>query len=165
MPQLSIIQLYNQLHKNLCSIYAQLQALGGRIRKKWTTALSEARLSGTIVYDGNPFIFNSRSAFVIDEEDPPIFGNLTVQETFLLATYFQFHKLTAEARTEKIESMLRQLHLRRCRYFLVGATDKKRCRLNGGERKRLSIGKALMVDPEILFCDEVRFTFLSHVAE
>ncbi len=88
------------------------------------------------------------------------------QEDLLLSTYTPYEALvfaahlglprssTAAQRTTLVEAALRALGLSRVAGRTVGLRDAGSGGLSGGERKRVSLGVALVTAPAILLCDE-----------
>lgn len=103
------------------------------------------------------------SAYVMQEDT--LLGNLTPRE---LLTYSALLRLPRSVpkreKLERVEKVLAQLNLVRCADTRVGVTGVKRG-ISGGERRRVSIGLDLIVNPRLLFLDEPTSGLDSTMAE
>ncbi|KAE8661388.1 ABC transporter G family member 21 [Hibiscus syriacus] len=121
-----------------------LTALGGRLTGKF---------SGTITYNGRPFSSSVKRRIGFVAQDDVLYPHLTVLETLTYAALLKLpKKLTTQEKIEQVELILVELGLARCRNNVVGGPLLRG--LSGGERKRVSVGLEMLVDPSLLMLDE-----------
>ncbi|CAN1306275.1 ABC transporter G family member 14 [Linum perenne] len=121
-----------------------LTALGGRLHGK---------LSGKITYNGQPFsgAIKRRTGFVA--QDDVLYPHLTVTETLMFTALLRLPKtLTWEEKAQHVEQVLVELGLTRCRNSMIGGPLFRG--ISGGEKKRLSIGQEMLINPSLLLLDE-----------
>ena len=78
-------------------------------------------------------------------EEPSVFRHLTVEENILCI--LETLNLTSEERKSRLHTLLGELHL-------TPLAKKKASSLSGGERRRLQITRALIIEPSLLLLDE-----------
>ncbi|KAL4586544.1 hypothetical protein LXL04_011180 [Taraxacum kok-saghyz] len=121
-----------------------LTALGGRLPGK---------TSGTITYNGQPFSSSMKRKIGFVTQDDVLYPHLTVLETLTYAAMLRLPKtLTLEEKVEQAELIIIELGLTRCRNSIVGGPLIRG--VSGGERKRVSIGQEMLVNPSLLLLDE-----------
>lgn len=123
-----------------------LTALGGRHR--------HALLSGKITYNGKPFsgAVKRRTGFVTQHD--VLYPHLTVSETLWYTALLRLPRaLGAGEKRAQAEAVARELGLTKVAHSMVGGVRGVRG-LSGGERKRVSIGLEMLVDPSLLLLDE-----------
>ncbi|KAK9051138.1 hypothetical protein SSX86_027764 [Deinandra increscens subsp. villosa] len=121
-----------------------LTALGGRLPGK---------ISGTITYNNQPFSPSVKRKIGFVTQDDILYPHLTVLETLTYAAMLRLPKsLTHEEKVEQAEMIITELGLTRCRDTIVGGVIVRG--VSGGERKRVSIGQELLVNPSLLLLDE-----------
>ncbi|KAM3206983.1 hypothetical protein ACQJBY_062270 [Aegilops geniculata] len=123
-----------------------LTALGGRHR--------HALLSGKITYNGQPFsgAVKRRTGFVTQND--VLYPHLTVSETLWYTALLRLPRaLSAGEKRAQAEAVARELGLTKVAHSMVGGVRGVRG-LSGGERKRVSIGLEMLVDPSLLLLDE-----------
>lgn len=121
-----------------------LTALAGRLPGK---------ISGSITYNGQPFssAMKRKAGFV--SQDDILYPHLTVLETLTYAAFLRLPKnLTKKEKIEQAELIIMELGLIRCRNSMVGGPLVRG--ISGGERKRVSIGQEMLVNPSLLLLDE-----------
>ncbi|KAF9685108.1 hypothetical protein SADUNF_Sadunf03G0020000 [Salix dunnii] len=121
-----------------------LTALGGRLNGK---------LSGKITYNGQPFsgAMKRRTGFVA--QDDILYPHLTVTETLLFTALLRLPKtLTRDEKAQHVERVMAELGLSRCRNSMIGGPLFRG--ISGGEKKRVSIGQEMLINPSLLLLDE-----------
>jgi branched-chain amino acid transport system ATP-binding protein len=107
-------------------------------------------ISGSIVFDGRslvglpPFTI-ARSGVGFAPEESEVFGELTVAENIAMPTWTRPTGRSAQARINDAYTVFPRLE----RYRDRGGAE-----LSGGERKMVSIARALALDPKLLLLDE-----------
>lgn len=121
-----------------------LTALGGRLNGK---------LSGKITYNGQPFsgAVKRRTGFVA--QDDVLYPHLTVTETLLFTALLRLPKsLARNEKVQHVERVISELGLTRCRNSMIGGPLFRG--ISGGEKKRVSIGQEMLINPSLLLLDE-----------
>ncbi|KAH6835437.1 ATP-binding cassette 14 [Perilla frutescens var. hirtella] len=121
-----------------------LTALGGRLGGK---------LTGSITYNGKPFsnAMKRNTGFVT--QDDILHPHLTVLETLVYTAFLRLPKtLTKAEKVRQAEAVISELGLNRCRDSIVGGHLNRG--VSGGERKRVSIGQEMLINPSLLLLDE-----------
>ncbi|XP_043694809.1 ABC transporter G family member 14 [Telopea speciosissima] len=122
-----------------------LTALGGR--------LTGRKLSGKITYNGQPFsgTIQRRTGFVA--QDDVLYPHLTVTETLVFTALLRLPgTLTRDEKVQHAEEVITELGLSRCRNSMIGGPLFRG--ISGGEKKRVSIGQEMLVNPSLLLLDE-----------
>ncbi|XP_020234286.1 ABC transporter G family member 21 [Cajanus cajan] len=123
-----------------------LTALAGRLAGK---------LSGAVTYNGHPFSSSIKRNIGFVSQDDILYPHLTVLETLTYAAMLRLPKsLTKEEKREQVEMIIVELGLSRCRNSPVGGSTALFRGISGGERKRVSIGQEMLVNPSLLLLDE-----------
>ncbi|KAJ4710606.1 ABC transporter family protein [Melia azedarach] len=121
-----------------------LTALAGRLPGK---------VSGTITYNGQPFSSSMKRKTGFVTQDDVLYPHLTVLETLTYAALLRLpKKLSRQEKIEQAELVVMELGLTRCRNNVVGGPLLRG--ISGGERKRVSIGQEMLVNPSLLLLDE-----------
>ncbi|KAH1074840.1 hypothetical protein J1N35_027168 [Gossypium stocksii] len=121
-----------------------LTALGGRLTGK---------LSGKITYNGQPFCgtIKRRAGFVA--QDDVLYPHLTVTETLLFTALLRLpNSLSRDEKVQHVERVISELGLTRCRNSMIGGPLFRG--ISGGEKKRVSIGQEMLINPSLLLLDE-----------
>ncbi|KNA06248.1 hypothetical protein SOVF_182900 [Spinacia oleracea] len=122
-----------------------LTALGGRIGGKL--------LSGKITYNGQPFsgVTKRRTGFVA--QDDVLYPHLTVFETLLFTALLRLpSSLAHEVKVGQVERVVAELGLTRVRNSMIGGPLVRG--ISGGEKKRVSIGQEMLINPSLMLLDE-----------
>ncbi|THG10359.1 hypothetical protein TEA_004167 [Camellia sinensis var. sinensis] len=121
-----------------------LTALGGRLR---------GQLTGTITYNEEPFsnIMKRNTGFVT--QDDVLYPHLTVTETLVFAALLRLpNNFTKLEKMGHAEAVISQLGLTRCKNCIIGGPFLRG--VSGAERKRVSIGHEMLINPSLLYLDE-----------
>ncbi|GAB2235514.1 hypothetical protein Droror1_Dr00025939 [Drosera rotundifolia] len=122
-----------------------LTALGGRLTGK--------HLSGKVLYNGQPFCGSIKRRLGFVAQDDVLYAHLTVEETLLFTAMLRLpSKLSHEAKAEQVERVIDELGLTRCRNSMIGGPLFRG--ISGGEKKRVSIGQEMLINPSLLLLDE-----------
>ncbi|KAF5473437.1 hypothetical protein F2P56_010048 [Juglans regia] len=122
-----------------------LNLLGGR--------LIQPTVGGLVTYNDQPYskFLKSRIGFVT--QDDVLFAHLTVKETLTYAALLRLPKtLTREQKEKRAIDVIYELGLERCQDTMIGGSFVRG--VSGGERKRVSIGNEIIINPSLLFLDE-----------
>lgn len=123
-----------------------ISVLGGRAPKMMTR-------TGEVTYDGYPMDKSIRRSVGYVSQDDLLFANLTVYETLYYAALLKLPKsMTRAEKLERVEAVISALGLSKCRDTLIGGGFQRG--VSGGERKRVSVGHELLINPSVLILDE-----------
>ncbi|KAI9093191.1 hypothetical protein K1719_027205 [Acacia pycnantha] len=123
-----------------------LNALGGRLR-------SNTKVQGTITYNNEPFSNTTNRDMGFVTQDDILYPHLTVTETLVFTALLRLpNTLTKKEKVSCAETMITQLGLTECKDSIIGGPLVRG--VSGGERKRVSIGQEMLVNPRLLFLDE-----------
>ncbi|XP_073298650.1 ABC transporter G family member 9 [Primulina huaijiensis] len=121
-----------------------LTALGGRLG---------GRLAGNITYNGMPFSNAMKRSTGFVTQDDALYPHLTVTETLVYTALLRLPRtLTKQEKVQQAEAVITQLGLSRCKDSIIGGPLMRG--VSGGERKRVSIGQELLINPSLIFLDE-----------
>ncbi|PHU08714.1 ABC transporter G family member 14 [Capsicum chinense] len=121
-----------------------LTALGGRLSGK---------LSGKITYNSQPFSgsIKRRTGFV--SQDDVLYPHLTVIETLVFTALLRLpQSVGREEKVRHVEHVIAELGLNKCRNSMIGGPLFRG--ISGGEKKRVSIGQEMLINPSLLLLDE-----------
>ncbi|XVF18933.1 hypothetical protein REPUB_Repub11eG0066300 [Reevesia pubescens] len=121
-----------------------LTALGGRLG---------GRLNGTVTYNGKPFSNSMKRNTGFVTQDDVLHPHLTVTETLVFTALLRLpNSFTKDEKIMHAEAVITQLGLINCKNCIIGGPFLRG--VSGGERKRVSIGQEMLINPSLLFLDE-----------
>ncbi|KAF5178590.1 Abc transporter g family member [Thalictrum thalictroides] len=121
-----------------------LTALGGRLG---------GQLQGSITYNSKPFSKTMKRSMGFVTQDDIMYPHLTVTETLFFTALLRLpNTLTNQEKARHAEEVILQLGLTKCKNSIIGETYERG--ISGGERKRVSIGQEMLINPSLLFLDE-----------
>lgn len=116
-------------------------------------AARAVRTQGRVTVNGERFSKQAKRRVGFVLQDDMLFETLTVQETLAFAAELRLPRATTAAqRTARVEGVISALGLQKCRGTIIGGWERRG--ISGGERKRVSIGHELLIDPALLLLDE-----------
>ncbi|KAG6540948.1 hypothetical protein Mapa_017669 [Marchantia paleacea] len=121
-----------------------LNILGGR---------SKGILTGKILYNDMPYDkgMKRRTGFVT--QDDVLYAHLTVKETLVYAALLRLpRECTKQEKIQRAEDVITELGLEKCKNTIIGGPFLRG--VSGGEKKRVSIGHEMLIDPSLLLLDE-----------
>ncbi|GAB2272817.1 ABC transporter G member 14, partial [Dionaea muscipula] len=122
-----------------------LTVLGGRLTGK--------HLSGKVLYNGQQFCGSIKRRIGFVAQDDVLHPHLTVEETLLFTAMLRLpSKLSHVAKAEQVERVIIELGLTQCRNTMIGGPLFRG--ISGGEKKRVSIGQEMLINPSLLLLDE-----------
>ncbi|QHO08479.1 ABC transporter G family member 9-like [Arachis ipaensis] len=122
-----------------------LTALGGRLGGK---------LSGNITYNGKTFSNAMKRLTGFVTQDDVLYPHLTVTETLIFTALLRLpsSRFTKEEKIMQAKIVIDQLGLTECKDSMIGGPCLRG--VSGGERKRVSIGQEMLINPSLLLLDE-----------
>ncbi|KAJ3285120.1 hypothetical protein HDU79_007588, partial [Rhizoclosmatium sp. JEL0117] len=122
-----------------------LNALAGR---------SPVPVSGEITFNGgNPKKYFQSGMVAYVEQQDQLLPYISVRETLRYAARLRLPRSMPLAKKfELVESVILELGLKECANTLVG--DEWRKGISGGEKRRVSVGVQLLLNPSVIFLDE-----------
>ncbi|GBF99558.1 ABC transporter G family member-like [Raphidocelis subcapitata] len=111
------------------------------------------RTSGRVTVNGQAFSKQAKRRVGFVLQDDLLYETLTVEETLGYAAALRLPRGTSAAqRRARVDDVIAALGLGKCRGTIIGGYFRRG--ISGGERKRVSIGHELLINPAILMLDE-----------
>eukprot|EP00193_Tetraselmis_chui_P015613 CAMPEP_0177781214 /NCGR_PEP_ID=MMETSP0491_2-20121128/17710_1 /TAXON_ID=63592 /ORGANISM="Tetraselmis chuii, Strain PLY429" /LENGTH=721 /DNA_ID=CAMNT_0019301223 /DNA_START=294 /DNA_END=2459 /DNA_ORIENTATION=+ len=123
-----------------------ISILGGR-------AASVISVEGDILFNGHKpgKSMKRKMGFVL--QDDLLYPDLTVFETLYYAAQLRLPKsMSKEEKSERVAKVITALGIDKCQDTIIGGFMRRG--VSGGERKRVSVGHELLINPSIIFLDE-----------
>ncbi|KAF6149883.1 hypothetical protein GIB67_008604 [Kingdonia uniflora] len=124
-----------------------LRYISGRVKNKDFNPKSVSLNDHPIT---SPMQLRRICGFVAQEDN--LLPLLTVKETLMFSAKFKFRGMYSEEKNLRVETLMQELDLLHVANSFIG--DEETRGVSGGERKRVSIGVAVIHDPPILLLDE-----------
>ncbi|EIE25035.1 P-loop containing nucleoside triphosphate hydrolase protein [Coccomyxa subellipsoidea C-169] len=116
-------------------------------------AQSHMKREGTITFNGEPATKGLKRHIGFVMQDDLLYESLTVWEVLYYAAMLRLPRtMSHEAKKERVATVIRALGIWTCRDTIIGGFFRKG--ISGGERKRVSIGHELLINPSVLLLDE-----------
>ncbi|GFP79375.1 ABC transporter g family member 14 [Phtheirospermum japonicum] len=110
-------------------------------------------LSGNITYNDRPFSSSIKRQTGFVTQDDVLYPHLTVFETLLFTALLRLPQtLTKDEKAQHVHDVVSELGLTRCSNSVIGGPFLRG--ISGGERKRVSIGQEMLINPSLLLLDE-----------
>ncbi|CAA7025262.1 unnamed protein product [Microthlaspi erraticum] len=124
-----------------------LTALGGRVSE------GKGKLTGNITYNNKPFSKGVKRTTGFVTQDDALYPHLTVTETLVYTALLRLpNTMKRQEKIKQAEAVVTELGLERCKNTIIGGPFLRG--VSGGERKRVSIGQEILINPSLLFLDE-----------
>lgn len=121
-------------------------------------------VEGAISVNGIPWTKSMKRFAAYVMQDDLFYATITVREHLLFQARLRMGKsFTAEQYTERVDTVMEELGLVKCRDSLIGGVSLRG--ISGGERKRLSFASEILTNPSLLFVDEPTSGLDSYMAE
>ncbi|CAI5537048.1 unnamed protein product [Closterium sp. Naga37s-1] len=122
-----------------------LNVLGGRFK--------QGNMAGTLTYNDLPYSKALKRKLGFVTQDDIFFPHLTVRETLMYAAVLRLPKeLSWAEKVQRADETITELGLDKCRNTVIGGPFLRG--ISGGERKRVSIGHEILINPSMLLLDE-----------
>ncbi|KAK9815539.1 hypothetical protein WJX72_005401 [[Myrmecia] bisecta] len=123
-----------------------LSHIGGRTQRAM-------RKQGEVLFDGQQLTKAAKRHVGFVMQDDLLYASLTVWETLYYAALLRLPRtMTAQQKRERVAKVITALGLDKCKDTIIG--DFFRRGISGGERKRVSVGHELLINPSVLLLDE-----------
>ncbi|KAJ4801636.1 ABC transporter family protein [Rhynchospora pubera] len=129
-----------------------LTILGGRLNSTGTKS-GKGKVTGTISFNGAPYSSSLSHNIGFVTQDDVHYPHLTVAETLLYTALLRLpDSISSKEKAIIAEAVITELGLTTCHDSIIGNSENRG--VSGGERKRVSIGQELLINPSLLFLDE-----------
>lgn len=135
-----------------CNLIIGSSGSGKTVLMKCLVGLIEPN-QGNIVYDGEDFTLMSadnrkemRSKIGMLFQGSALFDSMTVEQNIMFPLDM-FSKMTRAEKQKRVDEVLDRVNLN-------GAHKKHPAEISGGMKKRVGIARAIVLNPQYLFCDE-----------
>ena len=144
-----------------CCLPGELLALMGPSGSGKTSLLSilgfrtpkGATVAGDILFNGTPQTKRAKRQLGFVLQDDLLYESLTVAETLHFAAALRLPRTMAPAaKRARVDEVIIALGLDKCRDTIIGGFFRRG--ISGGERKRVSVGHELLINPSVLLLDE-----------
>jgi len=123
-----------------------LSIIGGRNPK-------QAIQQGTITFNRSKLSKRIKRQIGYVLQDDLMYETLTCYETLYFAAMLRLPSYMSKAeRIERVNTVIASLGLNKCRDTIIGGHMRRG--ISGGERKRVSVGHELLIDPALVLLDE-----------
>ncbi|GAQ77731.1 ABC transporter G family [Klebsormidium nitens] len=123
-----------------------LSVLGGRTPSSLT-------MTGEVLYNGEKLTKKSKRNIGYVLQDDVLYESLTVHETLYYAAMLRLPQDMSKAqKLDRVDKTITALGLKKCQNTIIGGFFHKG--ISGGERKRVSVGHELLMNPSCLLLDE-----------
>ena len=127
-----------------------LSILGGRTPKGATISSGDG---GGVLFNGDPLTKGAKRQLGFVLQDDLLYESLTVYETLYFAAMLRLPKTMSSAQKKaRVDEVIAALGLTKCRDTIIGGFFRRG--VSGGERKRVSVGHELLINPSVLLLDE-----------
>jgi len=123
-----------------------LSILGNRTQK-------EVEVKGSILFNGQRPGHDLKRKLGFVTQDDLLFPALTVWETLWYVAQLRLPgSMSQTERSERVNTVISTLGLESCQNTIIGGAMRRG--VSGGERKRVSVGHEMIINPSVLFLDE-----------
>ncbi|KAK9826122.1 hypothetical protein WJX81_005488 [Elliptochloris bilobata] len=123
-----------------------LSVLGGRKPRA-------VKLEGAPTFNGKPLSKRAKRQVGFVLQDDLLYESLTVYETLYFAAMLRLPSgMTRAQKAARVADVIQSLGLGRCKDTIIGGFERRG--VSGGERKRVSVGHELLINPSVILLDE-----------
>ncbi|KAA6416809.1 hypothetical protein WJX79_011032 [Trebouxia sp. C0005] len=123
-----------------------LSVIGGRTPKS-------VHLEGDVLYNNTRLTKATKRSVGYVLQDDLLYESLTVWETLYFAAMLRLpREMSTEQKKQRVAKVIAALGLNRCKDTIIGGFFRRG--ISGGERKRVSVGHEMIINPSVLLLDE-----------